>query len=174
MRSGRLTRTWKTVCASNIGIWSISWKPPVPMPSDPVSGVMATTGECAQKAAAIAETKLAAPGPFCAMQAWGRPVTRASPSAACAAACSCATEMKRMPASGNRSRASMNADPTSPNTSVTPSATSVSTSASEGVIVLFGVSSASPASSLRLPPAGHIQSGVGHIQSGERSIGRWV
>ena len=141
MRSGRLTRTWKTVCASNMGIWSSSWKPPVPMPSDPVSGVMATTGECAQNAAAMAETKLAAPGPFWAMQAWGLPVTRARPSAACAAACSWATGMKRMPASGNRSRASMNADPTNPKTSVTPSATSVSTSASEGVIVLFAMCS---------------------------------
>ena len=52
-----------------MAIWSSSWNPPVPMPIDPVSGVIATTGECAQYAAAIAETKFAAPGPFWAMQA---------------------------------------------------------------------------------------------------------
>ena len=69
MRSGRLTRTWYTVCSSNMAIWSSSWNPPVPMPIDPVSGVIATTGECAQYAAAIADTKFAAPGPFWAMQA---------------------------------------------------------------------------------------------------------
>ena len=44
------------------------------MPIEPVSGVIATTGLCAQYAAVIAETTLAIPGPFCAMQACGRPV----------------------------------------------------------------------------------------------------
>src|SRR4051794_24753033 len=39
-----------------------------------------------------------------------------------------------MPATGNRSSASMYADPTMPNTSFTPCASSVSTNASEGVI----------------------------------------
>src|SRR6185369_12378654 len=53
----------------------------------------------------------------------------------CPPPCSCATEMKRMPASGKRSSASMYADPTIPNTSFTPCATSVSTNASDGVIV---------------------------------------
>src|SRR5438046_5702608 len=52
----------------------------------------------------------------------------------CPAPCSCATEMKRMPASGNRSSASMYAEPTIPKTSFTPCATSVSTNASDGVI----------------------------------------
>src|SRR5437667_3846208 len=52
----------------------------------------------------------------------------------CPAPCSCATEMKRIPASGKRSSASMYAEPTIPKTSVTPCATSVSTSASDGVI----------------------------------------
>src|SRR6266700_3335403 len=42
--------------------------------------------------------------------------------------------MKRMPARGKRSSASMYAEPTMPNTSVTPCATSVSTNASAGVI----------------------------------------
>src|SRR5450432_741902 len=60
----------------------------------------------------------------------------------CPPPCSCATEMKRMPASGNRSSASMYAEPTMPNTSVTPCATSVSTKASEGVIVWRPVTTA--------------------------------
>src|SRR5437016_4797871 len=42
--------------------------------------------------------------------------------------------MKRMPASGKRSSASIYAEPTMPNTSFTPCATSVSTNASDGVI----------------------------------------
>src|SRR5690242_1006038 len=49
--------------------------------------------------------------------------------------CSCATEMKRMPAAGKRSSASMYAEPTMPKTFLTPCATSVSTNASDGVIV---------------------------------------
>ncbi len=53
--------------------------------------------------------------------------------------CSCATEMKRMPASGNRSSASMYAEPTMPKTSLTPWATSVSTNASDGVIFCLPV-----------------------------------
>src|SRR5215470_5823812 len=57
----------------------------------------------------------------------------------CPAPCSCATEMKRMPASGNRSSASMYAEPTIPNTSFTPCATSVSTKASDGVIFCLPV-----------------------------------
>ena len=55
----------------------------------------------------MAVTKLVMPGPFCAMHTPHRPVARAKPSAPCAAACSCATETKRMPASGKRSSASM-------------------------------------------------------------------
>ena len=94
-----------------------------------------------RQAAVIAETKFAAPGPFWAMQACGLAVTLARPSAACAAACSCATGMNRIPASGKRSSASMKADPTSPNTSRTPSATSVSTRASEAVIFCFAIPS---------------------------------
>jgi hypothetical protein len=42
--------------------------------------------------------------------------------------------MKRMPAAGKMSSASMYAEPTMPKTSVTPWATIVSTSASDGVI----------------------------------------
>ena len=42
----------------------------------PDSGVIATTGECAQYAAAIAVTKLVMPGPFCAMHTPCLPVTR--------------------------------------------------------------------------------------------------
>src|SRR6266536_551716 len=52
----------------------------------------------------------------------------------CPAPCSCTVGMNRMPAAGNRSSASMYADPTMPNTSVTPCATSVSTNASEAVM----------------------------------------
>ncbi len=100
----------------------------------PVSGVIATTGLCAQYAAATAVTKLVMPGPFCAMHTPCRPVTREKPSAMCAAPCSCTVGMKRMPAAGNRSRASMYAEPTMPKTSVTPCATSVSTNASDGVM----------------------------------------
>ena len=37
----------------------------------PVSGVITTTGECAQKAAATPVTKLVMPGPFWAMQTPG-------------------------------------------------------------------------------------------------------
>jgi len=110
---------------------------------EPVSGVMATTGEWAQKAAVSADTKLAAPGPFWAMQHCGFPVTRANPSAAWQAACSWATGTKRMPASGKRSRASMKADPTMPNTVVTPSAAIVSTNASLGVIFVFAITAVS-------------------------------
>src|SRR5947209_7104649 len=60
----------------------------------------------------------------------------------CPPPCSCATEMKRMPASGNRSSASIYAEPTMPNTSVTPCATRVSTKASDGVMVLRPVTTA--------------------------------
>src|SRR5512141_1022816 len=52
----------------------------------------------------------------------------------CAAPCSCATGMKRMPAAGKMSSASMYAEPTMPKTSVTPCETSVSTNASDAVI----------------------------------------
>src|SRR6267378_5029485 len=51
-----------------------------------------------------------------------------------AAPCSCTVGTKRMPAAGNRSSASMYAEPTMPNTSLTPCATRVSTNASEGVM----------------------------------------
>ena len=54
----------------------------------------------------IGVTKFVMPGPFCPMHTPWRPVTRAYPSAMCPPPCSCATEMKRMPASGNRSSAS--------------------------------------------------------------------
>ena len=54
--------------------------------------------------------------------------------------------MKRMPASGNRSSASMYAEPTMPNTSFTPLATSVSTNASDGVIFCLPVTTRRPAS----------------------------
>ena len=91
--SSYVSGAWQPASSDNQagGIWSSSWNPPVPIPFAPVSGVIATTGEWAQYAAAMAETKFAAPGPFCAMHACGRPVTRARPSAACAADCSCFT-----------------------------------------------------------------------------------
>src|SRR2546427_7613726 len=60
------------------------------------------------------------------------------------APCSCATEMKRMPARGKRSSASMYAEPTMPNTSVTPRATSVSTKASDGVIFCLPATTVRP------------------------------
>ena len=74
------------------------------------------------------------PGPFCAMHTPCRPDTREKPSAMWPAPCSCATEMKRIPAVWNKSNASMYAEPTMPKMSVTPCATIVSTNASEGVI----------------------------------------
>ena len=64
MRSYLLTSTWYFVIFAKIGIWSVSWNPPRPSPMEPACGVMATTGECAQKAAAMAVTKLVMPGPF--------------------------------------------------------------------------------------------------------------
>src|SRR5215471_8644689 len=57
----------------------------------------------------------------------------------CPPPCSCATDTKRMPASSNKSSASMYAEPTIPNTSRTPCATSVSTKASDGVIFCLPV-----------------------------------
>src|SRR5512142_3272670 len=61
------------------------------------------------------------------------------------APCSCATGMKRMPAAGKMSSASMYAEPTMPKMSVTPCAIIVSTSASEGVIFTL------PRTTSRLP-----------------------
>ncbi|OHC82799.1 MAG: hypothetical protein A3G73_04455 [Rhodospirillales bacterium RIFCSPLOWO2_12_FULL_67_15] len=48
IRSERRMSAWYLVILEKIGIWSVSWKPPRPMELDPVSGVMHTTGECAQ------------------------------------------------------------------------------------------------------------------------------
>ena len=76
MRSARFTCAWYLVMREKIGNCSVSWKPPRPMPDVPVSGVIATTGLCAQQAAATPVTKLVMPGPFCAMQTPCRPVTR--------------------------------------------------------------------------------------------------
>ena len=59
-----------------IGSCSVSWNPPSPNVPEPVSGVMHTTGECAQYAAATDVTKLVMPGPFCAMHTPCRPETR--------------------------------------------------------------------------------------------------
>ena len=48
IRSGRLMWVWNLVIFEKIGICSVSWKPPMPIVALPVSGVMQTTGECAQ------------------------------------------------------------------------------------------------------------------------------
>ena len=48
MRRGLLTCPWYLVIFEKIGSCSVSWKPPSPMVIEPVSGVMKTTGECAQ------------------------------------------------------------------------------------------------------------------------------
>ena len=48
MRAGLLMCAWNLVIFEKIGSCSVSWKPPRPMVSEPVSGVIATTGECAQ------------------------------------------------------------------------------------------------------------------------------
>ena len=48
IRSGRLMWAWNLVIFEKIGICSVSWKPPMPIVALPVSGVMQTTGECAQ------------------------------------------------------------------------------------------------------------------------------
>ena len=76
MRARLFTCTCHLVILEKIGICSVSWKPPSPIVRLPVSGVMTTTGECAQYAAAIAVTKLVMPGPFCAMHTPCRPDTR--------------------------------------------------------------------------------------------------
>ena len=67
MRFGLFTCPWNLVIFEKIGSCSVSWKPPRPIVAEPVSGVMNTTGEWAQYAAAIAVTKFVMPGPFCAM-----------------------------------------------------------------------------------------------------------
>jgi hypothetical protein len=77
IRFGLFTCAWNLVIFEKIGNWSVSWKPPRPSVIDPVSGVIATTGECAQYAAAIAVTKLVTPGPFWPMHTPWRPLTRA-------------------------------------------------------------------------------------------------
>ena len=77
IRFGLATWPWYRVIFEKIGSCSVSWKPPSPIVSEPVSGVMNTTGEWAQYAAAIAVTKLVMPGPFCAMQTPWRPEARA-------------------------------------------------------------------------------------------------
>ena len=48
MRCGPLTWTWNRVIFEKIGNCSVSWKPPRPMVVLPVSGVMTTSGLCAQ------------------------------------------------------------------------------------------------------------------------------
>ena len=48
MRAGLFTWAWNLVILEKIGSWSVSWKPPRPIDRLPVSGVIATTGECAQ------------------------------------------------------------------------------------------------------------------------------
>jgi hypothetical protein len=48
MRFGLLTCPWYLVIFEKIGSCSVSWNPPSPIDIEPVSGVMNTTGECAQ------------------------------------------------------------------------------------------------------------------------------
>ena len=55
----------------------------------PTLPVMATTGMESMYAVAMPVTRLVAPGPLVAMTTPVLPVTRAQPSAACAAPCSC-------------------------------------------------------------------------------------
>ena len=76
MRALLFTCAWYLVILEKIGSCSVSWKPPSPKVIDPVSGVITTTGECAQYAAAMDVTKLVIPGPFCAMHTPCRPETR--------------------------------------------------------------------------------------------------
>src|SRR5947207_8441055 len=76
MRALLFTCAWYLVILLKIGSCSVSWKPPRPSVIDPVSGVMQTTGECAQYAAATDVTKLVMPGPFCEMRSPGRPGKR--------------------------------------------------------------------------------------------------
>ena len=64
MRFGFMTWPWYLVIFEKIGSCSVSWKPPRPSVIEPVSGVITTTGECAQYAAATPVTKLVTPGPF--------------------------------------------------------------------------------------------------------------
>ena len=64
IRDGLLTWPWYFVIVSNIGSWSASWNPPRPLVRVPASGVIATTGECAQYAAATPVTKFVIPKRF--------------------------------------------------------------------------------------------------------------
>jgi len=48
MRPLLFTCPWYLVIFEKIGSCSVSWKPPRPSVLEPVSGVITTTGECAQ------------------------------------------------------------------------------------------------------------------------------
>ena len=76
IRALLFTCAWYFVIFEKIGSCSVSWKPPRPSVDEPVSGVIITTGVCAQYAAAIDVTKFVMPGPFCAMHTPWRPETR--------------------------------------------------------------------------------------------------
>ena len=134
IRLGLFTWPWYLVNSWNIGSWWHSWKPPKPMVMVPASGVIITTGECAQYAAAIPVTQFEIPGPFWPMTTPWRPLAREYPSAMCAAPCSCTTGINSIPAGAKMSMASMKAEPIIPKIFLTPWATSVSTKASLGVI----------------------------------------
>src|SRR5918998_2324924 len=106
----------------------------------PADGERTTIGVWAMLAAATEVTMFVIPGPFCPTTTPALPVMRPQASSMCAALCSWRTGTKSMPASGNRSSASMKADPTIPDTWSTISATIVSTIASLGVILVFATS----------------------------------
>ena len=95
---------------------SHSWKPSHPTEMVPALGDSTTMGVWAMLAVATAVTKFVTPGPFWPMTTPALPVRRQKASSMWPAVCSWRTEMKSMPAAGNRSRRSMKAEPRMPPT----------------------------------------------------------
>src|SRR5207249_4460798 len=80
---------------SVIPTMSVSWNASRPIMGRDTCPVIATTGELSMYAAASPVTRLVAPGPDVATHTPTRPLARAYPSAAWAAACSCRTMTSR-------------------------------------------------------------------------------
>src|SRR5215469_947517 len=101
---------------------SVSWKASEPMSGPRTWPVRQTSGTESILASAMPVTRLVAPGPLVAMATPTLPVTRAYPSAANTAPCSCRVRMWRTPLPSSASYSGMIAPPGYPNTRSTPSA----------------------------------------------------
>src|SRR5581483_6774096 len=101
---------------------SVSWNASVPMRGVRTWPVMQTRGTESILASAMPVTGLVAPGPLVAMATPTLPVTRAEPSAAKTAPCSCRVRMWRTPLPASASYKGMIAPPGYPKTRSAPSA----------------------------------------------------